>query len=286
MFSYPVIDTHVHLWDPERLKYQWLEGNERLNRPFSLKEYREATTGIPVKKMVFLECGCLSEQRKHEVAFVMESKQADPRLEAIIPYFPVHLGPRVEVEMKELSRNQAIKGVRRMLQDETEAGVCLQPDFIKGLNLLPKYNLHFEITIRHHQLPDVLKMVELCPGVRFILDHIGKPNIKEGELEPWRENIAQLATMPNVWCKVSGLVTEADDKIWTVEELRPYVEKVIESFTFDRVMYGSDWPVVTMASSYSRWFETLCELVSGCSVDEQKRLFSQNATEFYRLKSL
>ena len=284
MFQHPVVDTHVHLWDPKRLRYAWLDGNEKLDRPFGLKEYVSATAGIPVKKMVFLECGCQTDQRKQEIAFVLESKQADPRLEAIIPYFPVHLGPRVEVEMKELSRNRSIKGVRRMLQGEEEAGVCLAPDFVKGINLLPKYDLHFEVTIKHHQMSDIIKLVELCPGVKFVLDHIGKPDIKNELIDSWGEQIALLAAFPNVWCKVSGLVTEANVDTWTADDLKPYLSKVFEQFGFERVMFGSDWPVVTLASSYKRWFETLTSFVSDCSPEDQKRLFSQNAIDFYRLK--
>ena len=132
-------------------------------------------------------------------------------------------------------------------------------------------------------MANTIKMVAQCPDVQFILDHIGKPDIKHGLLDPWRAEIKTLSELPNVWCKMSGLVTEADHANWTKEQLKPYVDHVLECFGFDRVMYGGDWPVAYQATEYPRWVETLAWAVEGCSGDELKKLFRDNAIAFYRL---
>lgn len=283
MLSFPIIDTHLHLWEPKRLRYPWLDGSETLNRPFALKEFHQASAGVPIEKIVFLQCDCISEQYQQEIAFVEACAQEEPRLQGIVPWGPVDQGEAAEPEIAELASNPRIKGVRRLLQSEPDLGFCLEAKFLRGLNLLGQYDLHFELCVTHRQIPTCIEIVRRCPNVRFILDHIGKPDIREGLLEPWRKDIQTLATLPNVWCKVSGMVTETDLQNWMPNDLRPYAEHVFASFGFDRVMFGSDWPVATLACDYARWVETLGELVSDCSEEEQRKLFYRNAADFYRL---
>ena len=126
-------------------------------------------------------------------------------------------------------------------------------------------------------------LVEQCPDIAFVLDHIGKPGIRDGLLEPWKQQIKQLAAHENVWCKLSGMVTEADHEAWSVEDLKPYVDHVIDCFGVDRLMYGGDWPVVKLASSYQRWFETIRALTANWSEAETQKVFYDNAIRFYRL---
>jgi L-fuconolactonase len=151
------------------------------------------------------------------------------------------------------------------------------------VQLLATYGLSFDICISHSQLANTIKLVAQCPNVQFILDHIGKPDIKNHLLDPWRAEMKTLASFPNVWCKVSGLVTEADHQQWTRDDLKPYIDHVISCFGFDRVIYGGDWPVAYQATDYPRWVETLAWAVSGCSDSELRRLFHDNAVTFYRL---
>jgi L-fuconolactonase len=132
-------------------------------------------------------------------------------------------------------------------------------------------------------MANTIRLVEQCPNVQFILDHIGKPDIKNHVVDPWREEIKLLSGFPNVWCKLSGLVTEADHQKWTKEDLKPYIDHVIECFGFDRVMYGGDWPVAYQATEYPRWVDTLAWAVSGCTEDELRNLFRDNAIMFYKL---
>ena len=147
----------------------------------------------------------------------------------------------------------------------------------------PSTKLNFDICIFHPQLANAIRLVAQCPNVQFVLDHIGKPDIKNQLFDPWQQEIRTLAEFPNVYCKISGLVTEADHGQWTPAHLQPYIEHVITCFGFDRVIYGSDWPVSTQATDYPRWVHTLQEAVSGCSPEEVRNLFHDNAIKCYRL---
>ncbi len=283
MLPFPIVDTHVHLWDTRRLRYPWLAGISLLNRPYLLEDYRQAVGPVQVEKMVFLQCDCDPAQFREEAAWVAELAREEPRLQGMVPWAPLEQGDAVRLDLEWLAAMPLVKGVRRILQSEPDPEFCLRPDFVKGVQALADYGLSFDICIYHFQLPGVIRLVAQCPEVSFILDHIGKPDIRQGLLDPWRDHIRELAGFPNVWCKISGLVTEADHRRWTREELKPYIDHVIEAFGFERVMYGSDWPVALQATDYPRWVETLAWAVEGCSQEELRRLFRDNAIAFYRL---
>ncbi len=283
MIPFPIIDTHVHLWDPNHLRYPWLDDNVLLNKPYLLADYQRACGPVLVEKLVFLQCECDFAQFREEAAWVTSLAQEDPRLQGIVPWAPLENGDAARVDLEKFAENPLIKGVRRIIQFEPDPAFCLRPDFVKGVQALADYNLSFDICIAHHQLANTIKLVAQCPQVVFILDHIGKPDIKQQLFAPWREEIQMLAGFPNVWCKVSGLVTEADHQQWTKEDLKPYIDHVIASFGFDRVMYGGDWPVAYQATEYPRWAETLEWAVSGCSDAELHKLFHDNARAFYKL---
>jgi len=283
MIPFPIVDTHLHLWDPGNLRYPWLDGNALLNKPYLLADYRRACGPVQVEKMVFLQCECDFSQFQQEADWVTSLAQQDPRIAGIVPWAPLEKGDAARPALEKLAENPLIKGARRIIQFEPDIEFCLQPNFVKGVQALAAYNFSFDICIFHPQLANTIKMVQQCPNVKFILDHIGKPDIKNHLLDPWRAEIKQLASLPNVWCKVSGLVTEADHQHWTKEDLKPYIDHVIASFGFDRVMYGGDWPVAYQATEYPRWVETLEWAVSGCSETELRKLFHDNAVGFYKL---
>ena len=283
MPNFPIVDTHLHIWDTNRLRYPWLDGIPLLNKPYVLEDYNQATGPVQVEKMVFLQCECEPSQFMQEAEWVTEQAQIDPRIQGIVPWVPLEQGDAGRVHLEALARNPLIKGVRRIIQFEPDPEFCLRPDFVAGVQALADYGLSFDICIHEGQMANTIKMVQQCPNVQFILDHIGKPQIKNQLMEPWRTEIKQLAGLPNVWCKVSGLVTEADHKHWTPADLRPYIDHVIESFGFDRVIYGGDWPVAFQATKYPRWVSTLEDAVAGASEHEVRALFRDNAIRFYRL---
>lgn len=282
MFEFPVVDTHVHLWDPARLEYAWHAHEPQLNRPFLLSDFRDATQGVDIQAMVFLQCDCNPAQGLDEARWVAELANSDPRLKAMVPYAPIEQGDACSAYLEQLQAVPLVRGVRRLIQSERDPAFCLQPKFIEGLKLLPEFRLSFEICIYHHQLTSVLKLVEKLPEVSFVLDHIGKPNIKHGILQPWSAQMRSLSEFPNVVCKVSGMVTEADHEGWNKEQLKPYLDHVVACFGWDRLLYGGDWPVVNLAGGYRRWLEALNWALDGASSEERRKFYCENAARVYR----
>jgi L-fuconolactonase len=233
--------------------------------------------------MVFLECDLDKSQFMQEVAWVTELAAMDPRIQGIVAFVPLELGDAARVHLEALAQNPLVKGIRRIVQGEPDPEFSLRPDFVRGVQALPDYGLSCDICIYERQMASTVKMVAQCPQVQFILDHIGKPQIKNHLMESWRTELRQLAEFPNVWCKMSGLVTEADHQHWTPADLRPYIDHVIDTFGFGRVIYGGDWPVAFQATEYPRWVSTLEEAVAGASEHELRALFRDNAIAFYRL---
>src|SRR3954470_13875719 len=273
MPSFAIVDTHLHIWDLRRLRYPWLASVPMLNRNHLIEDYRRACGSVQVAKMVFLQCECDFAQFQEESDWVTEVARVDPRIRGIVPWAPLEKGDAAGDALAKLASNPLVKGIRRIIQFEADPEFCLQPDFIRGVQALHGHGLTFDLCINHLQLPNTIKLVRQCPNVMFVLDHIAKPDIKAGKLDPWRAHIRDLAMLPNTWCKISGLVTEADHQKWTPADLQPYLDHVIACFGFDRVMFGGDWPVSTQATDYPRWVNTLDAALKGASGDELKKLY-------------
>lgn len=283
MPEYPIVDAHLHLWDPARFRMSWLDGNELLDKPYGLAEYRQHTEGLPIEAMVYLQVEVKPAYALLEAEWVVERAREEPRIQALVAWAPLEDGEPARTFLEALVRiSPLVKGVRRLIQSES-IDFCIQPGFVRGVQLLADYGLSFDLCIYHPQLANTIRLVEQCPQVSFILDHIGKPAIKERLLDPWREEITRLAGFPNVLCKVSGMVTEADHQRWTAEDLRPYLDHVLAAFGEDRVVFGGDWPVAYQAAPYRRWVETLAELTADLSPAAKRKLWAENARRFYRL---
>ncbi len=286
MPSFPIVDAHVHLWRPDRFRMSWLDGDALLNRRYDLAEYHEHTAGVDIGAMVYLQVDVEPPFALLEAQWATERTTEDPRIQGIVPWAPIEYGELARAYLEALvAIGPLIKGVRRIVQSEPDPAFCLRLDFLRGVQILNEYGLSCEICIRHQQLASTIEMVRRCPDTSFILDHIGKPGIREHLLDPWREQIRELASYPNVSCKVSGLVTEAEPHRWTHADLEPYVSHVLESFGEDRVLFGGDWPVLLHSSSYLRWVETLDSLTAHLSPEARRKLWSDNARRFYRLES-
>ena len=276
-----IIDTHQHLWDLDQFDYSWTKNQPALNRSFRFDDYYAATAGFDIIKTVHLECDVDEHHMLGETQHILRlAEQPDNPLSGVVACcrpehedFPAYLD--------QIAGHPLLKGLRRILHVVPDE-VSLTPCFVPNLRLLEQHNLSFDICVLARQMPLAIRLVEECPGVQFILDHIGNPSVAENDLTQWRKDLAILANHPNIVCKVSGVITNASDH-WTAEELRPAVESVIECFGWERVMFGSDWPVCTLKGTFKQWTEALLELTKDAGAENREKLFRANAERVYKL---
>jgi L-fuconolactonase len=277
--NFEIIDSHLHLWDLQKMDYPWLENKETpISRNFLVKDFKEATANLPVKKMIFVECGRVPEQYLEEVDWVIERAREEPGIKGMVAYFPVEKATRQIPELEELTSRKIVRGIRSGMNQE----IINSEDFLKGLKILPQYTLSYDLNIGPALMSDAVTLIRRCPGTTFILDHLCNPDVKGKEINVWKKNIDLLAEMKNVNCKISGIITKAGQN-WTPDDLRPYIDHALDAFGTDRVLFGGDWPVVLLAGSYKAWYTALLDLVSGLSLEEKKKLFYYNAEKIYRI---
>jgi L-fuconolactonase len=284
MPDFPIVDAHVHLWDPAAMRMAWIEGNAVLGRPYTPADYRQHTAGVDVAAYVYVQVEVEPAYALSEVRWAAGQAALDPRLSGIVAYAPLGDGGPARTYLDDLVKlSPLVRGVRQVTQGIPDVDFVARPRFLEAARALPGYGLSCDICVKHPQMAAVVRLVESCPDTAFVLDHIGKPDIAHGLVEPWRTHIRRLSEMPNVCCKVSGMVTEAHHQRWATNDLRPFAEAVLEAFGEDRVMFGGDWPVVLEASPYTRWVQTLDSLTATLSPGQQRKLWSENARRFYRL---
>jgi L-fuconolactonase len=281
-----IVDSHVHFWDPAELEYPWLARLPALHRAFLPRDYAAATGQIAIGRLVFVEANCRLDQAQREVEFVERLARAEPRVAGIVAFVDVSQGPGVRGSglgetLEVLSRVPLVKGIRQNIQGHPP-GFCIQRAFIDGVREVGRRGLAFDLCATHDQLRELAKLVDVCPDTRFVLDHCGKPAIRERCLEPWRGDIARLAANQNVYCKLSGLLTEAAPD-WCGEDLLPYAAHVVDCFGAERVLYGSDWPVLTLAGDYGSWYGFTELLTRGWSATERSAFYGDTAARVYGL---
>jgi L-fuconolactonase len=286
MPGFPIVDAHVHLYDPQALSIGWIAGHPALEGPHLLVDFDVARGPVEVAALVAVEVGADPGQHLKEVRLISDLAAHEPRIAGIVAAAPLERGAAIEAELAQLAVNPLVKGVRRLIQHEPDPAFCLQPRFVEGVQQLTRFGLSFDLCVYHHQLDSAVELVRRCPEVRFVLDHIGKPGIKAGLLEPWRGQIRALAALPNVVCKLSGVVTEADHAAWRPAQLEPYLDHVLSCFGLERVLFGSDWPVSEQTHRYAEWVAIVEHALSGCSDDERRRVFRDNAVAAYRLSGV
>jgi len=283
MITFPIIDTHVHLLDQKLFRYSWASGAPKLARDWTLDDLAASAKPYTIESGVFVEVDVDHPDYMKEARWVQSLADHDPRMKGCVACLPIEKGAALEAEIAELASINVARGVRRLIQSQPDPDFVLRPDVIAATKLLPKYNLSFDLCIFHHQLKNTIAYVRACPDVFFIMDHIAKPGIKAGLMEPWKTEMRELASLPNVVCKLSGVTTEADHDHWTPAQLRPYIDHVIDVFGFERLMYGGDWPVSELAGPYTAWLDVLDNITASCSDGERRKLFRENAQTFYRL---
>ena len=278
----PFVDSHVHFWDPAALPYPWLAREQAISSahvPATLRA--EAGNAMP-QHVVFVQAECERSRALDEVAWVEGLARAEPRVAAIVAFAPMDEGATTTAALDRLRDRPLVRGVRHLIQSSNDPDFCRRPAFIEGVRAAGARDLSFDLCIRHPQLPAAIDLVRACPDTRFVLDHSGKPEIAAGRLDPWRAQVEELAALPNVVCKLSGLVTEANVATWTIEHLRPYAEHVLACFGAERVLFGSDWPVMKLASTYAKWLATASALLDHLGPSDRRSVFFDNARRAYR----
>lgn len=274
------IDSHMHFWDQKVLKpYTWLHEVPAISHrhdPAVLQA--EAGSDLP-QKIVFVEAGA---PPMPEVRWVEKLAAKEPRIRAIVAKIAIDAGPQTTADLAELAKSPLVRGVRHHFEHDP-VDYCARPAFIEGVREAAAAGFSFDLCGKHPHLPAIIELVRQCPEAGFILDHGGKPGIRSGLLDPWRAHIRQLAAFPNVVCKLSGLVTEADHQHWTVAQLEPYVNHLLEVFGPGRLLFGGDWPVAKLACGYLRWLEVARRLTAHLTAAEQAAVFAGNAERVYRI---
>jgi L-fuconolactonase len=289
MPNFPIIDTHLHVFDHTRLKYTGFEGNPLFARNYHVEDYRRDCGDVEVEAMVFLECYAdfTPERGQYieEILFVEDEARRDPRLKAIVPMAPLEWGSRVEPMLAEMAeKHPAVRGIRRIVEfDADPRALTLSDSFVAGVNLLEKFGYHFEINVNHTQMDIVQEFVKRIPNVKLILDHCGKPGIAEGAIAQYRDDVRELSRHPNLWIKLSDLPVEADWARWTDADLRPYIDATIDAFGIDRTIYAGDYPVCLQATTLPRWVEVLDRALAGLPELDLRKFYRDNANQFYRL---
>jgi L-fuconolactonase len=273
------IDSHHHLWKYSRAEYPWIsKGMESIRRDFLIPELTQTMQAGKINGVVTVQ----ARQSLLETDWLLELASQHDSMLGVVGWVSL-TDPAVGSHLEKYWHYPKLKAVRHVLQDEPDDFFMLREDFNRGVSQLEDVGLRYDILIFERHLPQTIEFVDRHPTQVFILDHMAKPNIKRRVLSPWHENMRELARRENVYCKLSGLVTEADWNTWTENDLRPYIDAVLECFGPKRLMFGSDWPVSLLACAYDKWIEVVERATASLSISERDRLFGGTAKEAYRL---
>lgn len=273
-----LVDSHVHFWDRDRFTYSWLdEAPDALSRPAFLP--RDAD---PAAEVIFVQADCREEEALAEAAWVQELADAGARVVGIVAHAP--LERECGEQLAALSRIPLVTGIRRLLQDEPP-GFASSPDFVVGVAQVASHGFTVDLCIRQRQLDEVTELVAARPEVQFVLDHLGKPVIDDAAFDSWAASIDRLAALPNAACKVSGLLTEAPPSQRDADSLRPWILHVLDAFGADRLMYGTDWPVLTLAGDAPLWRSIVDAALQEESDATRDAVFGGTARRVYRVSA-
>ncbi|SDL33545.1 L-fuconolactonase [Catalinimonas alkaloidigena] len=273
------IDAHQHFWRYSPATHAWIsDAMQVLRRDYLPPDLKPAleTNGF---------AGCVAvqaSQTEAETDFLLQLADQYDFIRGVVGWVDLR-DPQLGERLAHWTQHSKLKGVRHVVQDEPDDRFLLRPDFLRGVAMLADFHLTYDILIFERQLPAAVAFVEKFPELPLVVDHIAKPRIADGMLEPWAQHMRQLAQFPHVHCKVSGMVTEADWQGWTPDHFKPYLDVVFEAFGPERLMFGSDWPVCRLAGEYDQVVQLLDDYLSGYSKEEQARVWGQNATQFYKL---
>ncbi|MBI4944600.1 MAG: amidohydrolase family protein [Actinobacteria bacterium] len=282
------VDAHVHLWDPGRFTYPWLTGVAGLDRPFLAPDLLAATrsAGAPPAGVVVVEADRLPRQARAEAEWVLAASTPELPVLGVVAHVPFGAAagaagaPDDPADLPDPAGLAGLVGARRLLQDEPP-GFLTRPDVVTAVAAIGARGLPFDVCVRSRQLPEVVELVRRLPDVEFVLDHLGKPRISPDAHGPWAEDLRRLAALPNVRCKLSGLATEADPDHRTAADLLPFLRHALDVFGPGRCLFGSDWPVLTLATTYEHWLHVVLEAVGDLDGAERDLVMRGTAVATY-----
>jgi L-fuconolactonase len=273
------IDAHQHFWMYSPAEYDWIDDSmAMLRRDFLPDDFKPVLESNDFHASVAVQ----ARQTLEETRWLLELAERSPWILGVIGWADLR-SPDIRSQLNVITRNPKLVGIRHIVQSEPDDRFLLQPDFLRGISVLEEFDLAYDILIYTKQLPVAAEFVERFPRQRFVLDHLAKPPIKSGNIDSWAQGISRLAAFPNVFCKLSGLVTEADWQHWSPEQITPFLDVAFESFGPDRLMIGSDWPVCLVAASYARAVEVIKSYLLQKRPECQDRVLGGNAQRFWRL---
>jgi L-fuconolactonase len=273
------IDAHHHFWNYSTEEYGWISDRmERIRRDFLPADLAQEIGPAGIDGVVSVQ----ARQTVSETDFLLGMARANSFIRGVVGWVPL-VADSVGEALDRYVDEPKLKAVRHVLHDESDDSYMLRDDFNRGIGALAPHGLAYDILIFERHLPQTIEFVDRHPSQVFIVDHVAKPRIGENVLEPWRQNMIELGRRENVFCKVSGLVAEADWNAWTEQQLRPYIDTALEAFGPKRLMFGSDWPVCLVACEYRNWAEIVRLAICELSADEQDRILGGTAIEAYRL---
>lgn len=270
------LDAHQHFWSYDERQYPWIPQGSPLHRDWLPPDLDREQAKVGLDGSIAVQ----ARQTLEESRWLLALADRFPRIRGVVGWVDLR-SDRVEEQLAEFAPHRKFVGVRHVVQDEPDDRFMLGAEFLRGIGRLAQFGLTYDILIYPRQLPAAIELPRLFPGQPFVLDHIAKPSIRDGSLSPWREQILELAQSPNIFCKVSGMVTEANHRGWRAEDFRPFLDVVFEAFGAERLMFGSDWPVCLLAASYEQVFALVDDYMAQFSADERAAIFGENAARFY-----
>ena len=274
-----IIDSHHHFWKYDPVEYDWIDDSMKvIRKDFLPKNLKTTFQEAGVDGAISVQ----ARQSLEETDWLIGMAHQNEFIKGVVGWLPLIQG-NIEEYLEKYADEEKLKGVRHVIQGEPDPEFMLRKDFNHGISLLKKYSLAYDILIVERQLPNTIRFVDQHPDQLFVLDHIAKPLIVRNELSPWKENIQELAKRENVNCKISGMVTEADYQKWTPSQLLPYFEVILDAFGPERLLFGSDWPVCLVASTYTNWVNLVRKNITSFTDTEQAKIMGENALRLYQL---
>jgi L-fuconolactonase len=272
------LDSHQHFWKYSPQQHNWIDDSMvSLKRDFLPNDLEPHLVENKIEACVVVQ----TDQSEKETEFLLELATQYEFIKGVVGWVDLR-AKNVEERLQFYSQNQYFKGVRHIVQSEKQ-DFLLDPAFQNGIGKLGNLNLTYDLLIYSHQIEAAIKLVSQFPNQKFVLDHLAKPNIKNGKIDPWKNQIQRLAQFSNVSCKISGMVTEADHAQWKPSDFIPYMDIVFDAFGENRILFGSDWPVCLLAASYQEVYQLITDYTANFSLEQRDKLFGANAERFYNI---